>query len=356
MNLRRPEDQPEVNFHALSCSLYHWICMQNSVKEFPTIVAYKGDSAAPMPLDEKDITADLIATAVGVRLTAPVDVPDDVAAEGGIDILGASLNGLARTREAVYVDAALSLVHALRTDVFSAADPLDADARRAFADWIDLLYWALPPTWLLHTLINDLRNNLDAVTFREENLRFMIDKHVEVVTGGAARWSAQCRRADREEGGGNGYACGLWSLLHIASVGVAERHRAVLGARDRVATRVAARTLREYVARFFGCAPCREYFVDMFDGCGFDHCRRFRQHQKLPPPESWEEFPLWLWEVHNDVNVKLAEAETQREGIAESRDLALAAWPPAEACPACRDKHGRWDKAAVLAHLKKEYW
>ena len=37
--------------------------------------------------------------------------------------------------------------------------------------------------------------------------------------------------------GEGGYACGLWSLLHVLSVGAAERHTAVLGDADRVSVR-----------------------------------------------------------------------------------------------------------------------
>jgi hypothetical protein len=57
------------------------------------------------------------------------------------------------------------------------------------------------------------------------------------------------------------------------------------------------------------------------------------------------------------VNVKLLTAELKREDRDVSKHaLHLAAWPPAEECPKCRDGNDKWDKAAVLGHLKKEYW
>mmetsp|Transcript_11313 Transcript_11313/g.20783 ORF Transcript_11313/g.20783 Transcript_11313/m.20783 type:complete len:564 (+) Transcript_11313:182-1873(+) len=367
MNLRLPDEQPEVNFHAVSCSVYHWICMQNNVKEFPTIVAFTADSVVPQLLNEKKLTAESIAKTVGVQLNAPVVMEHYAESEvegndafRAVDILGASLNGLIRTRDAVYKDAALSFTHALQTGIFTKqiygqAAPLDSAQREAFSDWIDLLYWALPPTWILHTLINDIRNNIDSVMFSEENLLFMVEKHQDVVNGGNVRWSEQCGKADDRAG----YSCGLWSLLHIISIGVIERHRAVLGAQDEVSTKFVGQTMRNYIEHFFDCAQCQEYFVGMFDTCGFNHCRRFKQPQKkLPPPESWEEVALWLWEVHNDVNVKLVEAELKRKGSVHTLEhqLSLAAWPPAGECKTCRDVNGKWDKAAVLGHLKKEYW
>jgi len=368
-NVRLPDDQPEITFHAVSCSVYHWVCMQNNVKEFPTIVAFKAGSVVPHPLKEKELTAESIAETLGVQLNAPSMLENNEESEVDgddefrpIDILGASLNGLARTRDTVYKDAALSFTHALRTGIFSKKDGqnmglLGSDAREVFSDWIDLLYWALPPTWILHTLINDIRNNIDSVMVSEENLLFMVEKHQDVVNGRDLKWSTQCSKSDDRAG----YSCGLWSLFHIISIGVIERHRAVLGAQHAVTTKFVAQTIRNYIVHFFDCNECKEYFVEMFDNCGFSHCRRFKQPGKIPTPESWEELAVWLWEVHNDVNAKLLKAELKRDGSVDisERKLELSAWPPSDECPTCRNengKHGKWDKNAVLGHLKKEYW
>ena len=363
--LRLPDDQPEINFHAVSCSVHHWVCVQNGVNRFPTFIAFKADSSEPIPLNQ--VTADSVAEAVGVRLNAPNVMENKIETdeEGGdayrpVDILGASLDGLARTRETVYKDAVMSFTHALKTEIYPRREkggqvggPLDPVKREVFSDWIDLLYWTLPPTWILHTLINDIRNNIDSVMVSEESLLLMVEKHNDVVNGKHTTWSEQCSKGSD----GVGYPCGLWSLLHIVSVGVMERHKAVLGARDQVSTKYVARTMRNYIDHFFGCEACRQYFVDMFDNCGFGHCRRFKQPDKLPHPESWGQFALWLWEVHNDINVKILEAASKREGADVSRHkLNLALWPPAEECPTCKDEKGKWSTDAVLQHLKKEYW
>lgn len=341
--------------------------MQSNVKTFPTIFAFKANSGVRQLLRERDISAESIAEALGVQLNAPTVIENYLESEGEgndefpVDILGASLNSLARTRDAVYNDAALSFMHALKTGVFSivedgqASVPLNYAQREVFSNWIDLLYWTLPPTWILHTLINDLRNNIDSVMASEENMLLMVEKHKDVVNGGSMIWSTQCSKSDDR----TGYSCGLWSLFHIVSIGVIERHRAVLGARDQVSTKFVAQTVRNYVEQFFDCEVCKEYFVEMFDRCGFNHCRRFKQPQKLPPPESWAEFAMWLWEVHNDVNLKLVEAESQREGGnvgTSKRKLDLTAWPSADECPSCRDVNGNWKMDAILGHLKTEYW
>lgn len=368
VNQRLPDDQPEITFHAVSCSLYHWVCMQGNVKSYPTIVAYKADSIVPQPLEEKKLTADSIAEAVDIQLIALDEMNNDLVSEfyengeefRSVDILGATLNSYARTRDTVYKDAALSFTHALKTGIFTtttkdggqtSSGPLNSVQREVFSNWIDLLYWSLPPTWILHTLINDIRNNIDSVMASEENLLIMVAKHQDVVNGDNMKWSTQCNKSDERAG----YSCGLWSLFHIVSIGVIERHRAVLGARDQVTTKFVAKTVRDYVEHFFDCEVCREYYIEMFDNCGFKHCRRFRQPQKLPPPESWTEFATWLWEVHNDVNLKVMQAESHRNNDKKHK-FESSAWPTVDECPTCKDDKGKWNMDAVLGHLKKVYW
>jgi hypothetical protein len=339
--------------------------MQGNVKSYPTIVAYKADSIVPQPLEEKKLTADSIAEAVDIQLIALDEMNNDLVSEfyengefRSVDILGATLNSLARTRDTVYMDAALSFTHALKNGIFvtkedgqTSSGPLNSVQREVFSNWIDLLYWSLPPTWILHTLINDIRNNIDSVMASEENLLVMVAKHQDVVNGDNMKWSAQCNKSDERAG----YSCGLWSLFHIVSIGVIERHRAVLGARDQVSTKFVAKTVRDYVEHFFDCDVCREYYIEMFDNCGFKHCRRFRQPQKLPPPESWAEFATWLWEVHNDVNLKVIQAESQRDNNKKHK-FESSAWPTVDECPTCKNVEGKWNMDEVLGHLKKVYW
>jgi len=370
INHRLPYDDSEINFHAVSCSVYHWVCMQNNVKGFPTFVLFHADSAEPHWLKEEEMTVERIAETFGVQLQAPPEMGNglDSNREGideiaPIDILGASVNGLARTRETLYKDAALSFVHALKTGIFlhedggETRDSLNSVQREVFSDWIDLLSWSLPPSWILHTLINEIRNNIDYVMDSEENLMLTVSKHEALVLGGNMKWSTQCSEHA-------GYSCGLWGLLHIISMGVIERHRAVLGARDQVSTQFVARTTRNYIEHFFDCKQCKEYFLSMYDTCGFNHCRRFKQSQKVPSKESWSEFSLWLWEVHNDVNIKLANSVSvakvaskgEDSGDRRNRNADVFSWPSQGECPACRGKTGKWDKDAVLSHLKRAYW
>jgi len=404
----------EVKFYAVSCSEHHWVCKDNNITTYPTVKAYKANSVNGQILES--FTPEFVADAIGVSLlekrpssvdeqqpmsqkkehrrgeghntrgsmdsvnsNVGVSMDDDDDDEvhyddvgynerPHIDILGASLDGYTRTKNDVYNDATLSFLYALKTDIFPPNDPypLSPEQKRAFVEWIDLLYWTLPPIWRLHTLINDIRSNIDDVVLGQHHLSHIVDLHRDVVMldNDKNEWSKLCRHGQA----GAGYACGLWSLFHIVSVGVKERHKAVLGARDRVSTAHAAKTLRDYIANFMGCRECQDRFLEMYDNCGFQHCTRFDQQvvdkrkrgkNIPPPPETWEEFTLWLWEVHNDVNQQLvmdeiAIKEGGREATAEELNSML--WPKAETCSACRDDGGNWNRKQILQHLTTEYW
>ena len=278
-----------------------------------------------------------------------------------MDILGASHEGNKHTKSDLYNDAALSFVHALRVDIYPSEEAmLSQEQKSAFMEWVDLLYWTLPPTWKLHTLIQDLRSNINsALTSRAALVRF-IELHSDVVLEGRMRWTQTCSHGRDSEG----YACGMWALLHISSVGVAERHKAVLGGRERATTAHAALTIRNYIQYFFQhvCGhQCQSDFVAMYDGCGFRHCKRLKQskEKKTPPPEStWREFALWLFEIHNDVTLRLISAKTASHGhtklTAEEKEAAM--WPPRHDCRTCRDDKGNWNNDQVFEYLKTEYW
>lgn len=325
------------------------------------------------PHDEKDDAkhkakpkeADRRVRAATAGEMAPVAYADtDANGQVEIDILGASTANRKHTRSDLYNDAALSFTRVLKTGVYpkgQARSPLQSPQREAFREWIDLLYWTLPPTWKLHTLINDVRLNVDHALGGSDYLSDIVDRHHEVVNENVKGWSDSCRKGQKDKDAG--YTCGLWSLLHIMSVGVLERHSAVLGGRDRVSTRHAADTLAGFVSNFFDwCDACQTNFAAMYGKCGYNHCKRFRQggkNNRVPPAkETWKEFPLWLWEVHNGVNERVAKEEAERHNgrKATIAELENTKWPSRDACRHCYRKDGKFDEEEVLSYLKAEYW
>jgi len=213
---------------------------------------------------------------------------------------------------------------------------------------------------------------------------------------------------------------GLWTLFHVSTIGVAERHDDVLGlvavekrrqerrrqklqwwqwswrrrkttkridnddddgesgnerkGGGRVSTSHAARVIRDYVDFFFGgCEICRLNFVTMYDSCGFNVCQRMsadalHEANEIDGRESWRELAIWLWEVHNDINIQKGISATKNgnemsmEKFVNTNDFI---WPSQGECPECRrvdndsvDGSGDilWDIDAVYNHLKKVYW
>ena len=360
---------PEVKFYTISCSAHPWICHDNQITTYPTIVMFPKYSTQ-YKVWEEDIHAltvealqqvfqltsssssslssssssssslSLLDTEENVHVQEESESQDldetndaqistasayveleamDINSFATLDIVKASKHVYQRVRRETYADAAVSFTYALRHDIFtttittttsssssSSSSSLSEEQKEAFVDWIDLLYWALPSNWRLHTLINDIRNNLDSVLESKDALIHLVDLHHDVVherhgshsssspqdnynledkealedDKKAVFWSEACAQKDihhhlqlsandnidndnidnnnnnnnnnndQNYGPPHGYTCGLWNLIHIVSVGVAESHAAVLGARERATVSHAMYTISQYLTHF----------------------------------------------------------------------------------------------------------
>ena len=88
-------------------------------------------------------------------------------------------------------------------------------------------------------------------------------------------WTNSCQRRSRKS---EGYTCGIWALLHIISIGVAEQHHHVIGDTSSVTTEMAAMTIHDYINSFLGCKICKINFNKLYKkSCGKDErgCKRF---------------------------------------------------------------------------------
>jgi thiol-disulfide isomerase/thioredoxin len=362
-----------LEFYAVSCSEHQHLCHEESIRSYPTTRAYKSHSQEYIELhtftiksiDEAlklDLEHKSVANSEGISLGSSDEESDYGEGTPTLDILGASTDGYRHTRTDVYRDAALSFTYALENYVFDVEQTeLLPEQANALSEWLDLLYWTLPPTWMLHALINDLRRNIDDVTKNKNFLLQIVKAHHGVVHEKKhMQWSPGCRNG---EGVLSSFSCGLWCLFHIVSVGVPERHAAVLGQRHRVSTQHAVDTLLNFIQHFFSwCPQCREQSLQLYRSCTFNSCRRFRQRnkhsQKLPPESTWAEFPIWLWQFHNKINeILIAKEAQQSHGRKPTRgELELARWPPRDACFLCYKENGSWNQHHILKYLKEEYW
>jgi thiol-disulfide isomerase/thioredoxin len=460
-NLTRiPTTPAPVPFYAISCAEFHKVCQDNHITGYPTIKVYPPGSVEGITIT--NITPEGIAAALQISLKKEGDKEkevgersdnddmadadaDDMAQLGrnrDHDALGMAYTLQRHTQKDTFFDAALSFSHGLKYLIYPPdvpdGTPLSGDRKQAFIEWIDLLYWALPPTWRLHIILHDVRSHYDYFTSSKSYLKEVVEHHHDVIhdtRDDNLKWTKSCRRPSqlqrgtigqqkykewllgttdtakvRENANENGHLCGLWSLLHIVSIGVSERYKAVLGDRDRVSTAHAAKTIRNYVELFLpSCPSCQQKFLQVYDSCGFNLCKRLKQpkqhttyknnHPNAKPHDSWNELALWIWELHNEVNVKLLREEynarASAAGILSSRAVIsptaqqgqrdeptldkehAVLWPSVTDCPDCWLFYANppskksmsmtsraaappslppYNKTAVYAHLKRHYW
>lgn len=258
-------------------------------------------------------------------------------------------------------DAALSFTRGLQMGVFRNNNhALDNKRKAALLDWLDLLSISLPPELGLHELIDTLKSNMDLIAQSPSNLKAIIDKHPIP----DSQYSQSCSRGV----GSQGFFCGFWKLLHVASVGFSEQQGGLMLRELHPNIRVfspkeAGSILREYMGLFFNCDKCSKRFIAQYDECKFQSCTRLTDKTVDAPAESWAEFPLWLWEVHNDVSRSRAERAADFH-VKQNRKAEAKKWerymgsvyPHLDQCLSCWTAEGTWDVNAVYRHLEKEYW
>jgi len=125
----------------------------------------------------------------------------------------------------------------------------------------------------------------------------------------------------------------------------------------------AAGVFREYMALFFNCDKCSRRFLALFDDCSFQRCTRLSGETVNAPAESWREFPLWIWQVHNDVSRSKSERAADSHEKEGKKELARkwkkdmkAIYPALDSCIRCVTSDGNWHLNAVYDYLDNEYW
>ena len=101
----------------------------------------------------------------------------------------------------------------------------------------------------------------------------------------------------------------------------------------------------------------------MYDNCGHDHCNRLKYEITLGSKDGSDhagiELALWLWEVHNSVNIRLMKEAAQRQNRNVTNEETLASiFPTKNLCPDCwLDLNmTKWDYQKVFQFLDEWYW
>ena len=329
-----------------------------------------------------------------------------------VDVLGASAHVYQRVKKETYADAAISFTYALRHDIYRSSPSsnsmensdkgpfLTPEQKIAFSEWIDLLYWTLPPNWRLHTLINDIRSNIETSIESKAALIDLVDLHHDVVHEGHefqnpldttnndkdmsinhenhVNWSPACAKAKSPYDIRYAYTCGLWNLMHIVSIGVAERHLTVLGARERASLPHAMHTVSQYLKHFTSLLDDTAetgissiaYFREQTSKCidnPYIHCanlytRTASKNNKNKKEWEWKQMALYFWELHNNHHVnEWKELIKKKKGYVphNMQEAKIVMWPDRELCDAChKDNHygGGWNLDMIYDFLKSEYW
>jgi hypothetical protein len=258
-------------------------------------------------------------------------------------------------------DAALSFTRSLLMGVFkNNNNVMDLKRKAALLDWLDLLSVALPPEIGLHELVDTLKNNIDNIAQTPSSLKAIIDKHPIP----DSEYSESCTKKIE----GTGFFCGFWKLLHVASVGFAEQQGGLvlreLHPNIRLfSAKEAGEVLREYMGLFFNCDKCSKRFIANYDECALERCHRLTDEIIDASEESWREFPIWIWEVHNDISRSKAqrasdfqEKQNRRADVKKWETYMGAVYPHIDQCVQCWTAEGTWDVNAVYNHLEREYW
>lgn len=216
-------------------------------------------------------------------------------------------------------------------------------------DWLDLLQNTLPPTWNIHALIKKLLDEFDTITQGEDQMVAVLDQFPPTST----EWSFSCTHGVEAMG----YTCGLWELFHILTVGVVEYNSQII-TDDGYAfymTEHVAEILRDYISKFFGCEVCRMNFLQAYDNCALDRCNRLQA--QVGDKTMWKQLPLWLFETHNAVNVRLMKEQAERDGHGTTiHDEMNVQWPSRLDCPQCWKPDGSWDEEIVYLYVFDQYW
>ena len=186
----------------------------------------------------------------------------------------------------------------MRNELYRTTQALTDEAQVALRSFLDLLSRTIPSHWPMYNLITELVNNFVYIVKSEDYLLSLLDEFPAPAT----QWSPSCSYHQPDDG----YTCGIWELFHTITMGVIEYNDNLITDRedDYIVTEQAARTIRNYIAHFFGCTTCRDHFLTAFDTCQLNVCDRLSNYP-INDINDWMELSYWLFELHNMVNVRL---------------------------------------------------
>jgi len=364
-----------VKFYAVACTTHYDICKDRGVKGYPTIKYFsEGNSTGTLVVRSQVNVKDLMKNYITAKIDSNTDTDKVMKKDSKIipkPYHGSQIDKTVKTHALtnananIYHDATSSFIYALHNSIFMTSKTLSNSEADAFETWIRLLSKTLPYT------MSDTKNTilllLDDITGIVQNENIMLDILKERISSqrdkktsnyendvpdiASEGWTAACAHSVPA----SGYTCGLWELFHIMTIGLVEENYKLS---KPISTMHAAESLNKYVEHFFACEECRTNFMDMYDSCSFDRCNRLNWNETKNGDIHWKQLPLWLWEVHNDVNMRLMTEEKIRLGLPEPtfKEQQAVVWPSKNDCQVCWNDDGTWQENEVYFYLYQHYW
>ncbi|GAX23187.1 hypothetical protein FisN_39Hh017 [Fistulifera solaris] len=346
----------EIKFYAISCVVHSMICKDYKITGYPRIFAFlPGQHTPAMDVFPKMPHPFELMDKLGLYVDEDTKLRNNYVPESEsladrvVSLMIRGEMSHPRSKRDTFHDAVLSFNFSMR-NLFTTHGPLSDDASKTLHQWLSFLRKAIPRQLVeIHRVIDSVLNDFDSAIKSEENMVAILDRFPKPVR---SDWSDSCTKGQS----GMGYTCGLWDLFHIASIGIVEWNTNAREDRSKAVSAVdAGNVLRDFIAHFFGCDECRTNFLKAYDSCELDRCNRLRPTMITT---AWNEFPFWLFEMHNAVNLRLMREQANEETrTLTEEDERRSQWPTRLECPGCfNNTNGSFIKEAVLQHLRIEYW
>ena len=354
---------PEMKFYAISCTANRNLCKTMDIHGYPTVILLKANSTTPTKLNVRDLIdgpsaiwkeinksdderkrfADNIQYFTGKREKNEKENGDKVVLNKGLS------NKQPQKPKHVKIDASNSFYFNLRNEIHKSLKSLDDGQSTALYEWLNLISSTIPVDWNILKTNDELIRNIDEISQDENFLINIVNKYQT----GDISWSKSCGGNES----GSGYTCGLWELFHVISVGLVEHNNISSSVDLRISPLKAAGSLRNFIEHFFGCTECVEHFISMYDSCWNDWCKLLDHDLSDGANSQWRNFPLWIWDVHNNVNVRLMKENSERKQFKLSEsDETSALWPSRIDCTECWNDDHTYNSDAVYRYLRKTYW
>lgn len=386
----------KLEFHAISCIANQKVCQHENIRNYPTVKIFPAKSIEPIEIKDFELHPFKLAKILGVvaiddgyaevekqlqmqqkttkrhskhkRYKRDKRTGDILKNEGHLNKLPTTQSitvkpaarknsgntNNSRTQQEMFSDAYLSFYITMKNSVFLQSGMLPKDRQDVLKSFLVLLQETLPP-WRLHFLLEKLVKDFQRIVFHEN----VWIKTLELYPPATTEWSPACSQHK------NGYTCGLWTLFHILTVGVAEHNVNVVDREELlsfIATEGVAVKLKDFIVMFFQCSDCTVHFTQEYDNCGFDRCERL-SNQKGGNLSEWSQLPLWLLDMHNSVNVRLQKEQFEREGKSKEptiEEVQSVMWPPRNECPGCwknlAGASSQYNDLMMYKYLRLTYW